>query len=209
MNLKKILLLLITLGFFSCNSNIYKYSVSEITSVSVKFENGNTIQGKVNFPIHFNEDYLFINAVSKGKIKIKTSEINEVTYNFPKINITFIKSTIDGSEISMKTKNEQFLQLISKGKINLYKGYNYGFVYTNRKKDKYIEKTDLYFCKRENEKNVTLVYYADNQANENILKEKALNYFLSNESFKNELNTQTYNSEFLINYVTKYNNENN
>lgn len=204
--MKKILYTFIPILFLNCSSNHYKNSISEISNVEIKYEDGKIISGKLNFPIYLNQKYLYLKSFHKGKIKINSDDIAEITYKLPNDNIRFTKSNINGKEISTEINDEQILQLVSTGKINLYKGYNYGFLYENKNK-KFLLKTDLYYCKRENEQNLTLIYYVDD-GNAELLKTKAIEYFSNSEEFRNSLENKNFNSELLINFINKYNNEN-
>ncbi len=207
--MKKTLYIFIPFIFLNCSSHFYKNSISEISNVEIKYENGKLINGKLNFPIYLNQYFLYFKSAENGKIKIKTDEITEITYKTPNENVVFSKMSITGKQISTEIRDIQFLQLISKGKINLYKGYNYGFLYKKKKTKKFLQKTDLYYCKRENEQNLYLIYYVDNENNnDELLKIKAQEYFSNYPEFRETMVNKNFNTEFLIQFINKYNNEN-
>jgi hypothetical protein len=207
--MNKLYYILLLILFLSCNSNIYKNSINEFSDVNIKYKDGEIKNGKLSFPIFFNQDLLYLKSVKNKKSKIKTEAINEITYKSLNENIIFSKMNINGEEISPETKNSQFLQIISNGKLSLYKGYNYGFLHKKGKHEKFLEKTDLYYCKRENEQNLTLIYYVDNINNNDVLlKKKAEEYFSNYPEFRKSLMKKNYNPEFLITFINKYNNEN-
>ena len=206
--MKKTLYIFVLFIFLNCSSNFYKNSISEISNVEIKYENGKLINGKLNFPIYLNQYFLYFKSAESGKMKIKADEIAEITYKIPNENVVFSKMSIIGKQISTEVRDSQFLQLISKGKINLYKGYNYGFLYKKKKTKKFLQKTDLYYCKRENEKNLTLIYYVDNENNDELIKIKAQEYFSNYPEFRETIENKNFNPEFLIQFINKYNNEN-
>ena len=206
--MKKLLFIFFPILFFDCSSKNYSNAINEISNVEIKYNNGQIINGKLGFPIFLNQDYLYFKSFENGKIKINIDEVREITYRLPQNNIVFSKMIIIGKEISTKTINSQFLQVVSKGKINLYHAYNLGFLYEKSNK-KFLQKTDLYFCRKENEENLALIYYVDNSSNnEKSIKKNALEFFSSIPEFEKSLNDTNFNPEFLIKFVNKYNNDN-
>lgn len=202
--MKNILYIFIPLLFLNCSSNFYTNSVSEISDVDIKFENGEIMNGKLEFPIYFNQKYLYFKSVNNGNIKLNCSDISEITYKLPNEKIVFIKNEINGTEISSNTNNKQFLQQVSKGKVNLYLGYNQELILKKKKAEKFPQRTELYYCKRENEQNLNLIYYKENGK----IITKAKEYFFNSEEFRNEIENQDINPEFIYNFINKINNEN-
>ena len=195
--------LLVCSLLISCSSNPNKYSTTQYSNVEIQLKDGTKMKGKLNFPIYFNEKKLYLSG--KQNKKIAATNVNKVVYNTPTCELVFENHSINSTEISNKTNNFQLLQLISKGKINLYQGYNSGFVYTG-KKSRFYNKTFLIYAKRENEVNPTLIYYDDNQTTKQELFSKAEKY-LDSQRFILSGYEKTYNHEILIKFINNYNNE--
>ena len=195
--------LLVCSLIISCSSNPNKYSTTQYSNVEIQLKDGTKMQGKLNFPIYFDEKKLYLSG--KQNKKIATTTVNKVVYNTPACEVVFENHAINNVEISNKTNNFQLLQLISKGKINLYQGYNSGFVYSG-KKSKFYNKTFLIYAKRGNEVNPTLIYYDDNQITKQELFSKAEKY-LDSQRFILSGYEKTYNHEILIKSINNYNNE--
>ena len=187
----------------SCGSNPNKHSTSQYSNVVIELKDGTKMQGKLNYPIYFNEKKLYLSG--KQNKKIATKMVIKVTYNTPNGEVVFENHTINNEEINKKTNNYQLLELISKGRINLYQGYNVGFVYTG-KKSKFYNKTFLIYAKRANEANPTLIYYDDNQITKQELFAKAEKY-LDSQRFILSNYGKTYSNEILIKSINNYNNE--
>jgi hypothetical protein len=195
-----------SLFFMSCNSNVYKHSTSHVSSVEIFFNNGSKISGSMNYPVHFNEKHLFIKPKGSGIKKIKSEEVSTVIYKFPnKVESKFFKFTIDGKHISKDTKNEQFFEQIEQGKVSLYYGHNSGFIYTKNKNPKFFQKTDLYFCKKENESNPTLIYAITNNNNGAEFIDIAKSYFEDSQEMKGKIKAENYNPKTIIELVKQYN----
>ena len=202
--MKKIIAVFLTVWILiSCGANPNKHSTSQYSNVVIELKDGTKMQGKLNYPIYFNEKKLYLSG--KQNKKIAATNVNKVVYNTPTCELVFENHSINSTEISNKTNNFQLLQLISKGKINLYQGYNSGFVYTG-KKSRFYNKTFLIYAKRENEVNPTLIYYDDNQTTKQELFSKAEKY-LDSQRFILSGYEKTYNHEILIKFINNYNNE--
>lgn len=192
---------------FNCNKNIYRNSTTQISSASVFYKNGNSLSGRLNFPIYFNETIIYLKQKNKGYKKIKAIDIEKVVYNIPNQQKTvFSKFLITDVTIS-KTKDKfQFLELISEGKINLYYGHNSGFLYTNGKNKKFLHKTNLFYCKKANETDLTLIYATTDDPNSDKYYETITKkYFANDEEIKNKLDYESHNPENLIKIIIEYN----
>jgi hypothetical protein len=205
----KILIISIVTLLFGCAGNIHKDSTTQFSSVTVFYKNGDSLNGRANYPIHFNETEIYLKPRNKGYKKIKATEIEKVVYDMPdKQQAVFNKFFIADETIS-KTKNKfQFLELISKGNVNLYYGHNAGFLYVEGKKKKFLQKTRLFYCKRNNESDLTLIYATTDQENsDQKYAAIAKKYFGNEPEIANKINQEVYNPEKLIELIQEYNKE--
>ena len=204
-------LLLITLlsavFLLSCNNNIYKNSITKISSVKVYYQNGDSLKGQLNYPIYFNEIEIYLKLNNKKNKKIKTTEIEKVIYSMPNDQKVIFKKFLINDETISTTKDKfQFLELLSEGKINLYYGHNFGFLYKDGKNKKFLQKTNLFYCKRGNETNLTLIHATTNKSNSN--ENNALlakDYFQNEPSIKDKINSTNFTQEYLITLIKNFN----
>ncbi|MES2545814.1 MAG: hypothetical protein V4548_13090 [Bacteroidota bacterium] len=204
---KTIILLSLFFILSSCVSN--KTSITQFSNVDINLNDGKVINGKLDFPILIDQKEIYIKLKKNKTKKIQLADVSKINYYLINDTLRFEKTFIAGDIISEKTKNLQLLQLLSKGKVNLYLGHNIGFVYTQRKKERFIQKTNLLFCKKKNETVTTLLYYQTQNQDEKVLKKIALDFFSDDESAQEKIiKTKLYNSDFLIKFIKTYNNEN-
>ncbi len=192
---------------FSCSTNNYKNTVNRISSVAVYYQNGDSLIGQLNYPMHLNDKEIHLKVKNEGYKKIKITQISKVVYKMPTSQkVIFEKFQINDESISKTKDKYQFLELVSKGKVDCYFGHNYGFLYKKGKKKKFLNKTNLIFCKRNNETNLTLIYAVTDKktAQENYLQ-IAKKYFDIEPLINDKITSENFTIENLITIIKNNN----
>lgn len=151
------------------------------SNVDVYLTNGTIVNGGVDFPIDIYQESIIVHLSKHSKKTYKKDEITKLVYKLAGTEMVVDKLKHSHAPIYEKRDDEIFVQEFVKGKVTVYHGFNTGYKIKKRKST-LVNDTNLWFCKNESEKTLSLLYAETNSASTiELFNNNAQKYFNSKE----------------------------
>jgi len=210
---KTIFNLILTLFIVSCsstkqNSNLESATLdfNNNTEVHIIMANGNLKDGRMNFPMNFNEKKIKIYVDNKSEI-IETQIIDKLFYTSKSGH----KIEYHNLKTSEKNDKKYLMQLaIPNGKVKLYVASyttNYSGSIYNVYQSNFNNDAVVFYCKRDNENFATGIAYNDGRSvtMNNTFKNRACKYFSDNQELVRKIKSNEYKYSDIVKVVLEYN----
>ncbi len=157
------------------------YNGQLYSDVDVYLTNGTMVNGAVVQPIGIYDKSIMVKVGNKRKTNFDKNEISKLVFKVAGYELVFIKLKHNHAALYEKKDDEIFVQEFIKGKISIYHGYNIGYE-IKRGKSTLVNDTNLWFCKKEDETVLSLIYADTNEdATEREYEANAMTYFKTHE----------------------------
>ncbi len=172
------------------NTALAKTNFSIFSNVDVYLTNGTVVNGGVEYPIDIYQESVTVQLGKHSKKNYSKDEITKLVFKIAGSELVMVKLKHNHTPIYEKNDDEIFVQEFAKGKVTVYQGYNTGYKIKKRKST-LVNDTNLWFCKKDEEQTLQLLYAeTNNTATVDLFKQNAQKYF---------------NSTEIINYISESN----